>query len=343
MAKRKRLTPARPELFSEESTGTPVSETEMLTRFSPYPADTEPRRSSPPIADVAGVAAAEAAVAEMADTLRLAREEGRLVLSLPRAEIDVAYLVRDRIAVDETEMTTLVESLRSRGQQTPIEVSALADGRYGLISGWRRMQALERLAVETGEAQYDTVQALLRRPEQSSDAYLAMVEENEIRVGLSYYERARIAARAVEQGVFPSEKTALLQLYHAASRAKRSKIRSFLGIVHALDSHLRFPQALPERMGLSLSKALEAEPALATRLVTALDAAGADDAAAEMAVLAAGMKPTKQSQPAETDSVQDVAVGLQLRTHGNGSLTLSGPSVDADLRARLLQWLAQQS
>jgi hypothetical protein len=34
------------------------------------------------------------------------------------------------------------------------------------------------------------------------EAYLAMVEENEIRVGLSFYERARIVARAAEAGVF---------------------------------------------------------------------------------------------------------------------------------------------
>ena len=101
------------------------------------------------------------------------------------------------------------------------------------------------------------VLALLRHPSEASEAYLAMVEENEIRVGLSYFERARIATKATDQGVYDSDKAALLSLFAAASRAKRSKIRSFLSVVRQLDGVLRFPQALGERLGLQLSKKLE--------------------------------------------------------------------------------------
>ena len=85
-----------------------------------------------------------------------------------------------------------------------------------------------------------------------------MVEENEIRLGLSHYERARVAARATERGVFPSEKAALLALFATASRAKRSRIRAFLDIYHALDGSLRFPAALPERLGLRLVEKVRA-------------------------------------------------------------------------------------
>ena len=106
---------------------------------------------------------------------------------------------------------------------------------YGLISGWRRLEALKALHAETGEPRFATVQALVRRPETAADAYVAMVEENEIRVGLSQYERARVAARATERGVFPSEKAALLALFATASRPKRSRIRAFLELYHALD------------------------------------------------------------------------------------------------------------
>ena len=52
---------------------------------------------------------------------------------------------------------------------------------YGLISGWRRLTALQALHAETGEARFATVQALVRRPETAADAYVTMVEENEIR------------------------------------------------------------------------------------------------------------------------------------------------------------------
>ena len=122
----------------------------------------------------------------------------------------------------------------------------------GLISGWRRLAALKALHAETGEARFATVQALVRRPETAADAYVAMVEENEIRVGLSQYERARVAAaRDGARGVRRREGGAPA-LFATASRPKRSRIRAFLELYHALDGTLRFPAALPERLGLAL-------------------------------------------------------------------------------------------
>jgi ParB family chromosome partitioning protein len=85
-----------------------------------------------------------------------------------------------------------------------------------------------------------------------------MIEENEIRVGLSQYERARVAALTAARGVFASEKEALLALFTTASRPKRSRIRAFLEIYHALDGVLRFPAHLPERLGLAVVEALQA-------------------------------------------------------------------------------------
>ena len=127
---------------------------------------------------------------------------------------------------------------------------------YGLISGWRRLQALKALHAETGEPRFATVQALVRRPETAADAYVTMVEENEIRLGLSHYERARVAALATARGVFPTEDDALRALFATASRPKRSRIRAFLEIFHALDGCLRFPAHLPERLGLALVERL---------------------------------------------------------------------------------------
>ncbi|WP_212525626.1 ParB/RepB/Spo0J family partition protein [Actibacterium sp. MT2.3-13A] len=349
MAKRKRLTPPNPDYL-----GAPPAPEAGLETKALYPMGVAPggrARPAPPIADVAAEASATAALNEVTQSLTRAREEGRMVLSLPLEAVQLDYLVRDRIAVDDGEMTTLMESLRARGQQTPIEVAALGGERYGLISGWRRCHALRRLQAETGDGKYGTVLALLRRPEESSDAYLAMVEENEIRVGLSYYERARIAAKSVEQGVFETEKQALLRLYHAASRAKRSKIRSFLTIVQALDGALRFPEAMGERAGLILSRRLEEEPDLAPRLRAALDRAQPADAAAERACLEAVLTPPaaqKQSLKAGIETKQPLAPvaepcpGVRVTPHADGRLTLSGPGVTGDLRARLLDWLSRQ-
>ncbi|SNR72322.1 ParB/RepB/Spo0J family partition protein [Puniceibacterium sediminis] len=354
MAKRKRLTPANPTYLDD----TPTEPTGIFARAAP-------------IADVARAASSTAAFEEMADTLTRARTEGRMVLELPLDAVDVGYLVRDRIVVEDAEMESLRASVLARGQQTPIEVADLGGGRYGLISGWRRCQALRQLAEQTNDARFTQVLALLRRPDQASDAYLAMVEENEIRVGLSYYERARIVLKAVEQGVFDTQKAALQQLFHAASRAKRSKIGSFLGIVQALDGSLRFPQALAERTGLTLSHALEDDAGLAGRLRNALDAAAPDTPEAEQAVVQSILTPQPAPEGGGTspapvvaapavstlpgvpqniapkggrpqNEVEEVAPDLWLRQHGNGALTLSGAALTEDLRHALTQWLRRQ-
>ena len=336
MAKRKRLTPANTQFLDD--TQAPV---QTLARAAP-------------IAEVAGEASSAAALDEMAHVLRQAREEGRMVLALPLDSIQADYLVRDRVVMDFEGMETLKHSLRQRGQQTPIEVEALGGDRYGLISGWRRLRALKDLQAERGPgAEGDTVQALLRTPEQSSDAYLAMVEENEIRVGLSFFERARIAVRAAEIGVFETETAALRGLFHAVPRAKRSKIKSFIRIVHALDDVLKYPEVISEKFGLSLAKALDENKALAAKISARLREARASglitDGAAELSCIQKTIAETKKGKDTPiTDPIKaenaksEVPHGVRARTNSDGSLTLYGPSLTAEFRKRLMRWLSEQ-
>ncbi len=283
MAKRQRLAPARNLPVTENgSERLPASDV-----FADFPAAADGPARRAPIADVAGDAAERAALAELAETLRSARTEGRMIQRLPLEAVDEGYLVRDRMAADEEEMKALCDSLRARGQQMAIEVADLGDGRWGLISGWRRLSALRRLNA-AGEGP-DSVLALARAPQEAADAYLAMVEENEIRVGLSYYERARIVARAVDKGVFRTDRAALAALFQAASRPKRSKIGSFVRIVRALDPVLRFPTSLTERSGLALAAALETDAELAARLSAALDESAPATVEDETAIIAAAV------------------------------------------------------
>ncbi|WP_419739430.1 ParB/RepB/Spo0J family partition protein, partial [Ruegeria sp.] len=332
MAKRKRLTPARADF---QSAGTPGTAPETKSMFPPV-------QSAPPIAQVAGDTALQAAVDDLSAEIRIARVEGRLVQQVPLTAIEEAHLVRDRIAVDGEEMSALVESIRARGQQTPIEVVQLSEDRFGLISGWRRLTALKALHAETGEDRFATVQALLRRPESASDAYLAMVEENEIRIGLSYYERARIVARAVEQGVYPDEGSALRGLFATASRAKRSKIGSFIPIYHALDEELRFAAAIPERLGLALSKALRGNLKLGKRIAQSLRNAPPENSDAEARVIAGLIAKAERKDrlqvPAAEDGVDqsEVVGGIRIKPTDQGQkLVLSGPSLDAGFIDRL--------
>lgn len=340
MAKRKRLTPANPEFLQNPDAAGP-----QLERKSMFPTDPAPR-SAAPITDMVGAAAATAALQEVSEVLQSARAEGRMIEPLGLDTIDVSYLVRDRIVSLDDDMQVLKESLKHRGQQVPIEVVDIGGGRYGLISGWRRFTAIQSLFEETGDQRFATILALLRQPENSADAYLAMVEENEVRVGLSYYERARIAARAIKQGVYPNEKTALLELFRSASRAKRSKIRAFLPIVAQFDGVLSFPASIGERLGLQFSKAIS-DPEVLQRVLTALRETPADTPAQEGILISKAIAARKPKKKALTGGIEPVSTGvvgknLQYAAHEDGSLTLSGARMDAALQARLLAWLKTQ-
>ncbi|MGI3171695.1 ParB/RepB/Spo0J family partition protein [Pseudooceanicola sp. C21-150M6] len=336
MAKRKRLTPANMAFL-----------------------ETPPEAKSPmaaPIADVARDASVTAAAEEMSRTLIAAREEGRMLITVPIGRIRLDYLVRDRIVSDSEEMQALKDSLRQRGQQTPVELVDLGEGDYGLISGWRRCAALTALQEETGEAKFGEVLALLRRPADSASAYLAMVEENEIRAGLSYFERARIVAKSVEQGVFETDRAALQTLFAAASRPRRSKIGSFVPVVAALDGWLRHPEAIGERLGLALSRALTAHPDLGLRLRHALSGTEVTGSETEIAVIEQALErcsepkpgaetapPSRSDRPGATGPSEalQLADGLVLQRKGT-RLVLSGARVDDELAGDLEAWLRQR-
>lgn len=286
-----------------------------------------------PVARIAAEAAAEAALREVSTELSTLRSEGRVVLRLPLSAIVDSWLIRDRVVAEQAEMEALKSSLRSYGQRNPIEVADIGGGRYGLISGWRRMIALRALSEE--DARFDTVLALVRLPQASGDTYIAMVEENEVRASLSYWERARVVVQTVSNGVFASEKLALQRLFASASRSKRSKIGSFIHLVHKLDGTLRFPSALPERLGLRLAAAFQAQPALAEQVIALLSQHDAKDAASEQACLLASLSGGTRSS-ATRDNLGD---GLWLETKFDGRVVLGGPALNEELIDKLRAWL----
>lgn len=329
MAKRKRLSPAPAFEIPDPLAGSDQGlETKAMNGWVGTRA---------PIADVAGDAARHAAFEEVRAEFQSARQEGRMVLRLALDVIEADHLVRDRVAVDGDDMDSLVDSLRARGQQTPVEVVELAGGRYGLISGWRRLMALQALHAEAPQdARFADIQALVRRPDSAVEAYRAMVEENELRANLSFYERARISVKAAEEGVYDDAKHAVQSLFSSVRRAKRSKILSFTDLV-VLDAHLSFPSAIPEKLGLALVAAMRSTPGFADGLIEALDrVAPMTDPAAERKVLEQSLqKPSKDAQIAP---MEQLAEGLELRGQA-GKVTLAGARVDDALVADLRNWL----
>jgi len=283
MAKRKRLSPA------------------MLTPDAPIPAP-EVKSVRPPIADVAGDAAATGALMELSDKISTARQEGRWIEQIPLDAIKTDYLVRDRVDVDAEEMAALKDSLRANGQQTAIEVVPHGTGTFGLISGWRRLTALRELSLEGG---LETVLAIIRQP----------------------YERGRIVARAVDEGAYASDKEALTGLFGSVPRAKRSKIGSFVRIVRALDSDLRFPTALSEKSGLALAQALASDDGFAQRLRRKLTDADTHTAAAEQGVIADMIAGPQKAKPAAAPESVMITGGLSYVAHPNGRMVLQGAAL----------------
>lgn len=328
MAKRKRLTPA---LIGG-------SEQALVKSLDPV-------SERPPIARIAAEAADHSAFEDVSRALTEAREEGRLIVKLPLDAIETAHLVRDRIAFDPDDMAALETSLRARGQQVPVEVVLLDAGdggagevRYGLISGLRRVMALKAIGATE-------VLALVRQPETSAEAYLAMVEENEIRAGISFYERARLASEAARLGLYPDASTAIAALFSTASPAKRSKIGSFVRLHEALGCMLRFPAAIPERLGLALVAVLDGDARAAVHLTDALTSVAADDAASERGALEtalerlSGKAKTGKSKP---NATREIAKNLKIQIQ-RGRVVLSGAGVTDRLQRDLEAWLVARA
>ncbi len=368
MARRRRLTPAQPGYLGPASS---ALETKSALPGPALLADTAPPvahgplvpgqvpRPTPPIAAVSGQSAEAAALREISQGIETARATGRMVVDVPLGDVSQGYLARDRIALDAEEIAALKASIRAHGQRTPAEITPLhgtgrdeTDGApaqpWGLISGWRRLRALSDLYDETGEMRFSTLRALVRPPEDAAASYVAMVEENEIRAGLSYYERARVVAEAAARGVFADQSAALRSMFATASRAKRSKIGSFIDLHEGLGDLLHFPAEIPERLGLALVSRLRLEGR--HRLRGALRDARPATAAAELALLEKLAKPPRTGDVpggdvsrAKRPQRETLAPGVDLRlreTAGRLEATLSGPGVDAALLARLRAALA---
>jgi len=234
--------------------------------------ETPARSAAAPIAQVAADTAeayesgsteertARARDSAEAQKFRDADAAGLLIFEIPTDAIEPLSMQRDRTVIDKDAMEELEFSINANGLRMPIEVYLLkgsATGKqYGLLSGYRRLIAQQNLYARSGNGKFKTIKAVLRDPDQMGGAFVAMVEENEIRQDLSHYERGRIAVIAAQQGAFASTEDAVAQMFAAASKAKRSKIRSFAMIFEELGDMLEFPEGMREKDGLRLAAAL---------------------------------------------------------------------------------------
>lgn len=137
-----------------------------------------------------------------------------------------------------------------------------------------------------------------------SGHYLAMVEENAIRVNVSFAEMANVAiemANDPESGV-DSDEDAVARLYGNLHKVKRSNIRRFVDLLRMFGDVLTDAQDIPKNIGAAVARAASADPEFRKALAGKL--ASADGAAAQMklmneALRAETAKPAPKEKPAD--------------------------------------------
>ena len=353
MAKRRRLTaPDASEL----------QELEAGFAAKPQANSFETNTIAPPIAQVAGEAAALSGMTAVTDRAalvqdqgdaerwRAAQNDGLVAQKVPLEKIEPDYIRRDRLDVEEEAMGELIDSLQMHGLRAPIEVTKLEDG-YGLISGYRRYEAFRRLAKT--DPQFAEIPAFVREAGAGQAAYVSMVEENELRSNLSHYERGRIAVLAVGQGVFNSVEEAVNSLFSTASKSKRSKVRSFAMVHEALGDLLQFPTELTEKAGLQLAARLRGGGQVYLR--EALDGEEVLDSRSEWKLLERALKATLEKprdkarggRPQQVERIEPLplpkggAISAEVAPE-EVRIRLEGRSLDTQTVEMLLNQIANQ-
>lgn len=335
----------------------------------------EVSRRNPAMAPISQVAAEAASEAEVlgaetreklaeAEVFREAKEQGLVLVEIPLEQINAEEIFRDRLVLLRAELDELRDSILMNGLRLPVEVFELDKPReeqsYGLISGFRRLMVMREIAAAyPNEAQWQTIKAIVRPAENSAKRFAAVVEENEVRAGLSHYERGRYVALTAANGVFQSVDDAVKMLFPVASKAKRSKVRSFALIHDEIGDMLSFPEEITEKQGLRLAQALRAgaETDLREALAQAVVASSKEEWPVIEAVLSSydeidrdpkrGGRPTKKAAPAgkSFETSAGIKVNWGNDAAGGYKVSLKGQGLDRDVMESLMlkieDWLGK--
>ncbi len=170
---------------------------------------------------------------------------------VPLGTIDPGALSRDRTGLDPEPMTELENSISATGLRQPIEIFPLATPyetyTHGLLSGYRRLFAFRQLHERTAQDRFAAIPAFIRPRADLGPAMAAMVEENEIRAGISPYERGLVCVKARDMGAFGSIEEAVEGLYPSVSRHKRRRLRAIAAFAEEIGGFFSAPEKLTQQ------------------------------------------------------------------------------------------------
>ncbi|WP_408595166.1 plasmid partitioning protein RepB (plasmid) [Paracoccus marcusii] len=235
--------------------------------------------------------------------------KSRALVEVPAEVIDMAGL-SDRLDTDPEGIEALKVSLSEYGQQVPVLLrhSATQEGRFDIVFGRRRVQALKELGLP--------VKAMIRTLN-DRDLVIAQGQENTARKDLSFIEKANFAAQ-MQQGGFDRK------VICDALTVDKTLISRMLSIVDAL------PEGLIRAIGAAPNAGRDRWMALAEKarghspeaLIAA--AKGPDSDARFLAVLAQLAPPKQAPNTRALQSADGSALGHAAKLKGKIVIELSG-------------------
>ncbi len=236
--------------------------------------------------------------------------KSRALAEVPADMIDNAG-IRDRLDEDRAGIEALKDSIREYGQQVPVLLrhSPNFEGRYDVVFGRRRVQALKELHLP--------VKAMVRDLN-DRDLVIAQGQENSARKDLSFIEKANFAAQMAKAGydrkvicdALSIDKTVISRMLTITDAIPEAVIRA-IGAA---------PTAGRDRWLALADKARDAAP---RDLIAA--AQGPDSDARFVAVLAALTAPRPPAPaPVALTGGNGVALGQALKKKGKTVIELSG-------------------
>jgi ParB family chromosome partitioning protein len=215
-----------------------------------------------PIAEQANLQAEH--VATRAKAYDEAKAQGRLLLPLDPKKIRATEF-RNRhdlsLLADDPKFKELVASLRAHGQETPIRVRPIRNAapfEFEIVSGHRRHAACLALDAET-EGGFRILAIVDAKASETRDLVLKMYRENEERYDLSAFEKGRMFARWLAQGLFAEQKE--LAEHVQLSPATVSQYLAVAELPDAVVEAFGDPRTISMRWMQALSAALKASRA----------------------------------------------------------------------------------
>jgi ParB/RepB/Spo0J family partition protein len=125
-----------------------------------------------------------------------------------------------RLTYDQEAMAELAASMAAAGQNEPVKLRTKSDGRYELIGGHRRTRAARMLG-------WTRIDAYIKNLD-DAEAQRTTMLDNEARLDLTDYERAKLYQHAMDMGIATTQ--AKVADYFGTSQAKVSRCMALLAL-----------------------------------------------------------------------------------------------------------------